>query len=492
MKNEKTKSRWTGIFFGPALTLFALIAIWKNETRFDFYRAAAGTKEITSFHDDLTGDTISFTGRMNQRLTIVGEYVESFTGYLRIQRIAEIYAWDKDKDSDGHTTWSTRWMSHAEANSRNNHIQQKLSSRTFVPPVYHVGELTVSVDEIELVDGYQNISPGLLTVQRNGLVPEGNYFYLRTQSRDSVGDERISYRGVPVPSIATYFGKLSAGRGVPDDQYRRSGIVNTLIQDSGVLHHIAAGDRGTALESIKGYLSRIKWTVRVVASIAVVLGVLIFFSSIVGWLYHIPVIGRMAQFGTFVAALAIGLTLSSVTMITACIVAHPLVLAGIIGLAVVGIGWIRNRGSQSQHILRTDLSKQFGHELSESEVKELEFLELAQLVMSDGKAVFDEQSILKQFARKQRWDQAKYEDLLSRAQRYASDYQSNLSNDQHLLLLIRLALADGSISPHELRLIRKSATMLGYSNAKVREMIDTARSTRHTISVDEASPALVG
>jgi len=492
LEDEDKKNRWTGILIGPALTLFALAAIWKNENRFDFYRASAETKEIASFHDEVADEAISFTGPMDPSLTMAGEYVESFTGFLLVQRSAEIYAWDEDKDSEGGTNWSRKWMSQLESNSRNRSLDQKLSSRRILPSEYRVGELTVTVDEIELVDAYQSIAPGQLTVQRQGLVPEGDYFYLRKQRSDNLGDERISYRGIPIPPIATYFGKLDAGRGVPDARHRRSGFVNELIRDSGVLHHVAAGDRKTALATIKGYLSRLKWSVRGIASAAVVVGVWLFFSTFVGWLYHLPVIGRVAEFGTFVAAMAIGLVLASVTMVTGYLIAHPLILVSIVCFIAIAVVWIRARGSQSQSRLRNDLSAQFGHELSGAELKELEFIELAQLVISDGKAVVNEVKVLKQFAHNQGWDQAKFADLLNQAKRSRQDHQNSVSNDQHLFLLIKIALADGNVSPQELRFIRKTASMLGYSNAKVRDLIHRVRHNTPAVTTGEVSPALVG
>ncbi|NCF85192.1 MAG: hypothetical protein GWQ08_06615 [Verrucomicrobiaceae bacterium] len=120
MANRK-KNRWAGIVFGPVLVFAALSAIWKNETRFDYHRAAAKTQEFVALGEALSGDLMSFTGDMNRELTMSGEYVDSFTGYLSVKRHAEIYAWDKD-ESDDSVTWKKKWMSSLESNSRNNSL----------------------------------------------------------------------------------------------------------------------------------------------------------------------------------------------------------------------------------------------------------------------------------------------------------------------------------------------------------------------------------
>jgi hypothetical protein len=141
--------------------------------------------------------------------------------------------------------------------------------------------------------------------------------------------------------------------------------------------------------------------------------------------------------------------------------------------------WIRRRGSQSQLRLRNELSGQYGHALSEEEIKELEFQELAQLVLVDGKSVTKEQKFLQQFARKQGWNQAKYERLLTEANSKRLSPQQTLSTDQHLDRLVRLAMADGSISPREIRYIRNAASKRGFSNAAVRDTLRRVRSESH-------------
>lgn len=479
MSSERSKNRWAGIFIGPALVVFSLMAIWKNETRFDFHRAAAKTQPMSSLAGASPGQVVSYTGPMDQNLTMSGEYVESFSGYLYVQRTAQIYAWDRDKDSDGHVKWNLRWMNHVESNNRNQGVRQELSSRRFQPSSYQVGDLSVTVQELQFVDASQYIPSEQLEIRREGLVGKDSYLYLYKNESQGLGDERVHYQAIPVPATATYFGKLESGQGVPDTTHQRTGFINGIIQDTGILHHLVAGDRPIALATMKAYLGRLKWIVRGIASSTVVLGLLILFSTIVGWLYHIPVIGRVVEAGAFIAALAIGIPLVIITMSAAYLIAHPIILLGIVLLGAATVAWIRWRGTRSQAALQDELAIQFGHDLTADETKELEFMELAQLAMSDGDWKPEEQAFLKQWARKHRWREDKVERLLSEARLRQQDVGNETTNDQHLLNLIRLALADGNVSPYELRSIRKTARRLGYDDSKIAEMMRGVRNGVH-------------
>lgn len=476
MANRK-KNRWAGIVFGPVLVFAALSAIWKNETRFDYHRAAAKTKEIVALGEALSGDLMSFTGDMNRELTMSGEYVDSFTGYLSVKRHAEIYAWDKD-ESDDSVTWKKKWMSSLESNSRNNSLTQELESRSFLPPDYEVGELKVTSDKIEFVDSNETIAAGSLTLKRSNLEIEGSeHLYLRKNRNDELGDERVSYSGVPVPETATYFGKFESQLGVPDTTHQRTGMINQMIQDSGILHHIVAGDREAALTTMKAHIGRLKWIVRGIGTACVVFGFSILFGTVIGVLFHIPFVGRIAEAGTFLLALAFGLPLAFITMIAAYLIANPIVLA-IIVLAVVTVFFkLRQRGRSSQAAMKNQLDKEYGRVLKDSELQELEFIQLAQLASSESGISEDEEKFLRQWARKHRWPDPKFEQLLAKAQAQSESANGDTisqTGEEHLLTLVRLALADGSMSQYEMKSIRRAAKKSGFDDSKIRDLMQQA------------------
>ncbi len=162
--SKRRRSRLVGIIIGPVITCLALMAIWKNETRFDFSRAAARTQPIRTPEDAAEEQRISHTGPMDGGLTIDGQYVQSFTGYLMVRRSAEVYAWDEHEDSDGDVTWSLKWMSSVESNSRNLGMRKQLTSKTLLPREYQVGALSVASEKIEFVESTRTIGPTSLVV----------------------------------------------------------------------------------------------------------------------------------------------------------------------------------------------------------------------------------------------------------------------------------------------------------------------------------------
>ncbi|NBC47069.1 MAG: hypothetical protein GVY22_03555 [Gammaproteobacteria bacterium] len=467
MESER-KNRWAGFLVGPAIVLIALGAIWKNENRFDYHQAAKKTQPAESVQALPSGQGFSYTGSMDQQLTLAGEYVDAFTGYLEVRRSAEIYAWEKDRDSDDRVTWSQRWMSRLESNSRNSGMTQRLSSRTFTPREYQVGDLTVEGARIELVDDAVTIPPADLQITDAALQPQGDYLYLSKGQSDNLGDERVRYTGIPVPLTATYFGKAEAGRGVADTSQARTGMINALIQDTGVLHHIVAGERETALATMAAHISRLKWIVRAVASVAVIVGFNLLFSAMLGFLYSVPVIGGLARSGSFLLSLAFGLPLILVTMLSGYLYANPLVLAAIAVLIVGGLVALGQRKQKTQKAVYRDLETQYGPKLQTLSMKELEFIELAKLVFSDDHLDPKEEEYLRRWSRKQGWNDTRFSEMLNRAKALGAGGPPSLNaTEEQLKNLIRLALADGDLSRSELQTIQHAARRLGFDQRRV-------------------------
>lgn len=466
------KNRWAGVVVGPIIVFIALAAIWKNENRFDYHQAAKKTQPVESPEALVPGQRFSYTGGMDQQLRLPGQYVDGFTGYLMVRRSAEIYAWEKETDSDDRVTWSRRWMSSLENNSRNDGIRQQLSSRTFTPPDYQVGDLSIDGSRIEFVDDAIDISPYDLDIKRPELQEQGGYLYLSKGQSDNLGDERVRYTGIPVPATATYFGKAEAGRGVADTSEARTGMISAIIQDSGVLHHIVAGGRDTALATMAAHLSRLKWIVRIAASVAVIIGFNLLFSTLLGFLYSVPLIGGLARSGAFLLSLVFGLPLILVTMLSGYLYANPLVLAVIAALMVTGIIALSRRKQKTQRAVYKDLEAQYGPKLQTLDMKELEFVELAKLVFADGQLDPKEEAFLRGWARKQGWSDARFADMLNRAKALGAGGPPSLNTTEaQLHNLIRLALADGDLSRSELNAIQHAAGRLGFDQKRLAGLI---------------------
>jgi hypothetical protein len=478
MAGKKNKNPWVGLIIGPAMIAFSVAGLWKNEHRFDYHKAARKTVPVDLVRGLQPDQIFSYTGTMNRGLTMKGNYVESFTGYLTVRRSAEIYAWHEEEDDDG-TSWSLQWMSHVESNSRNSGVVQQLSSHRYLPRTFQTGDLAIDTDRIEFVDPLVRIAPGSLVLSPDGkahnLHVQGEYLFLSKGATKGLGDERLSYRGLPVPDLATYFGRYGGERAVAHQAAQREGIINSMIHDTGVLHHLVAGGRDRALLTMKKHIQRLKMIVRGVGTLVNVLGWVILFSVFTRFLIHIPALGRLIQQGAGLLGLILGLTLSLLTIGAAYLTSHPLLLAVILAGAVGVIFLLKHNARQSQQTLRSGLEREVGHSLTSEQIKELQFTEMVRLAGADGQTDVAEIRYLHDWARHQGWNDTEIANLIQQAQLNPyGDGRSRATRD-HLLQLIRLALADGNLEEREMRTIRKAARDNGFHRNELSRMIQEAR-----------------
>ena len=106
-------------------------------------------------------------------------------------------------------------------------------------------------------------------------------------------------------------------------------MVDSMIQNTGVLHHLVAGERDVALRTMKRHIQRLKWIIRGIGTVVVVFGFIFLFASIVRFLYAIPFLGRIAETGAFLLALAIGIPTSLSSIALGFVSGNPILLLAI-------------------------------------------------------------------------------------------------------------------------------------------------------------------
>ncbi len=474
MASKKKNSKVPGFIIGPLLVIASVSALWKNETRFDYHKAAKETVPVAVLDQVKENQKLSYSGEMDQSLALPGKYIQTFTGYLIVHRSAEIYCWERDEDEDGDVTWSKQWMSSVEGNSRNDGIRQKLNSGRILPPSYKVGDLEVVSEKIEFVDSRVNVLPGPLPKTEEGseLGVDDTYLTLRKGQPENLGDERVSYRAIPVPPSATWFGKFSGGEGIADTAEVRSGMINSLIKDTGVLHHLVAGEREIALQTMKKHIERLKWIVRGIGTGTTVFGLIFFFSSFLRFLYPIPVIGRIAETGTFVISLLLGIPLAATTIILGFVAGNPLLLIPIGVILLVGFLFVVHLGKKQKkkgENLKQQLDSEYGHALKPEELQKMEYREMAGLLTSRGQGIGEvESQALNQFAKTNGIESEERESLLEEVRENPPPFETA---EYHLRNIIRMSVADGRLTPKEIRSIREAAELAGYSREEFRKLM---------------------
>ncbi len=467
----ETKKKGNPLILGLILLGASIGAIWKNEHRFDYYKAAEATDPAESVGDLAPDHLFSHTGKMNQELTLEGHYVQSFQGYLEVRRSAKIYAWDRDEDEDDGVSWSKEWMSSLQDNQRNKDLRKLLTFANIRPKSYQVSELTIDPREIQFVDKKEEISPSKLQLSEQGasrgLAVQGEYIYLAKGGEDELGDERLSYDGLPVPETATYFGKWGDGTAVVHQAEKKSGFISSIIEDKGILHHLVAGGRETALDSIKADLARLKNIVRTVSLLVASIGGGVFFSSLTRFLIFIPVIGPLINRISGWLGMLIGFVLGLITLVLAFLTSQSLILVPFILVIAAGLFFLGKNATSKRERVQEQLTKTLGHSPSQNELEELEFIKLWQLVADDGEISDSEQKRLNKWTKRHRWSSEHVAELTQRGQ----EELSGTSPRENLQSLIQFSLADGHIDRAEMKSLEHAAKKMGIRGPELSTMI---------------------
>ncbi len=90
-RNRRNKG---GVVFGPIIMLGAILCLWTNEGRFDYYQAAKKAQVLAAPLESASYQSVAFTVKLGT-LEIGGRYIEKLPGYLQVQELAEIYSWER-------------------------------------------------------------------------------------------------------------------------------------------------------------------------------------------------------------------------------------------------------------------------------------------------------------------------------------------------------------------------------------------------------------
>jgi len=476
---SKKNNKLAGIIIGPVMVIGGMMALWENEGRFNYYEAAKETTPIQSINTH-PGETISYTSDLDTSIPIAGYYVKEFMSYLLVERRAEIYSWEEDTDSDGNTTWSKGWYSSLDNNHRNNGLVQKLRSGDLYPDRYVVGDMTISPEKIHFVDDDVDVSINNISLSDKGralgLSRTGYYLYLRKGRSDNLGDERISYTGIPVSKVASYFGLVSGGQGVGKQFDISTSWVSGIIGNDGMLHHLVNGERDVALDKIESYFNKVVWFTRLGGTLAIIFGFHIFFSIFVGLLYRIPLLGDLVEMGVFVVSLILGLVISLFIIVTSLLV-HNLftITLPVIGLLVAIVYFKRRSANTSEHareILSRAVTK--AENTSQPNLTEQTFTHLAGMALAENSLSKKENKILVKWGSEQGISESRMKELFDDVKK--TNISAKVISRKDLELLILMALSDGDLSSREMHLLQKYGEKISMSSAELKNIINDIES----------------
>ena len=191
------------------------------------------------------------------------------------------------------------------------------------------------------------------------------------------------------------------------------------------------------------------------------------FGSAVGFLYHLPIIGSVAEWGVFVISLILGLTLSIITILVSYLAHHPIIL--ILFLLMFAGAWIliKGKAANSQQKIKARVDLDMGHQLTRDELAELQFIELLRLAKADQKVDAEERKYLSQWAKRHGWNKEKTQELIQRAKR--DEDTSSTEFSVNIYGRHSTCVKDGQLHRYELNTILTTAKQNGYSSSDGRK-----------------------
>ena len=472
---SKIKNKYAGVIVGPVFVIGGMMALWENEGRFNYYEAARDTTPIQWITDNV-GQTISYTKDLDSTIPIPGSYVKEFNSYLMIERRAEIYSWQEDTDSDGETEWNLGWYSRLDNNSRNRGLVKKLRSGDLYPDKYIVGELTISPEKIHFVDDEVDVSLNNLELTEQGKVlglsRAGYYLYLRKGQRDNLGDERVSYTGIPVSKVASYFGLVDGGKGIGKQFDISTSWISNIIGNDGMLHHLVIGERAMALDKIESYFNAVVWVTRIGGTVAIIFGLSVFFNVMVGLLYRIPLLGELLRAGVFIASVLLGSIISLTIIMTSMVIHNALTIAIPIIVIIITFNYFTRRSSNTSKHAREILSKEVVNTLNTQGVNLVEqtFSHFTAMALEENGLDKKEKKILVNWGKEQGLNEVRMKELFDEVKNTKVSVKVISRKDLELLTLI--ALSDGDLSNRELHLLQKYSDKINLPREDLTSMIN--------------------
>lgn len=465
----------------------SIITLWKNEGRFNYYRAAKEATVVSDVDYANPRKLNAYTGLL-QLEPLTGHYIEQYGRYYFIHERAQIFAWRRRKDSDG-VSWSQRWQDTHQRNSRNANIRQTLHGRRIGPNNYSVDDLVIQGRNLHFANALVMIEPDRLELselgEHAGLVAAEEGFYLRhhEQGDDRIGDERLLIEGIPAEERVTYFGKIEESRAVGQQEKTPKGFISGLIQDDGWLHHLVNGDRDRALQTMKKHLTSLQQKVRFAGTAGIVFGISGLLNSLMHLLLGIPVIGALTRHGSLLIGVVIGAPISLAVIGLGAAFHNPgVAILIVLALACLVFGLYllreRSKANAQSYVAAHDapknaLSADESIDTPDHAALERPFRNLVRLALEDGKLSKNENDFLARWGRSRGMDDERIVALFEEAKRDThADIEATGVED--FPYLVTICLLDGTLSPKEWRYLKQFGHAIGMNDAQVRTTVQRA------------------
>lgn len=339
-----------GAILGVALFFGSFFVLWTNEGRTNWAKVAASSTAVdpASVNPSTEGKFIAATGSLVSAEQLGDAPYLQPGSYLKLDRNVEMFAWQESEHSEttkelgGSSTtkttyeYSKGWTSSPQDSQRfevpQNHTNppQRVKSDSWTVGQATVGAYNLNAAELEMPSTSEvRLNSEILDSQSANKLSGGYIFIGRgTLENPQLGDLRIQYASVPNNIRATVFG-LQQGNAIVPYQYRNEGTFFRAL----------AGDRATAIGELQTEHTLWTWILRLVGFLMMWIGMSLALGPITAVMNVLPMLGDASGCAigaaTFGAALALSVITVIISIIAHSIIALLLILAVIIGGAVL-------------------------------------------------------------------------------------------------------------------------------------------------------------
>lgn len=359
--SDKLGSSCFALILGVLLFLgsFGLL-VW-NEGKLNLATVAQSAIDISTIADPTTAQAklVSVTDRIMTAVPLGDDRFLLPGKYVVVDRTVEMYAWDEQQKTErrkqigGSETQVTTYTyeSHWSVNpknsndfkySQNHHNPPKaISDQLFKVAAAQVGQYALDMNSFSRISERRASCDGTGTISEWGqggtiYLPQTGYLQLSAQNSQvnggalrtdryifqgsgapqapQIGDLRVCYSVLPVDTVVTVFGKLDQSRITP------------YLHHQGVMYRLLPGTRQAAIATLTQEHNLWTWIFRGGGFLMMWFGLILLGSPFSAVLDVIPGVGSFAEGFTLISSLIAAFLLSTVTILAAMLLNHPIAL----------------------------------------------------------------------------------------------------------------------------------------------------------------------
>ncbi len=353
---ERIKDSIKGVFVGIILFCLAFPLIFWGERRTNIGEVVEKAQEVdlSTPQTGLDGKPIRGMGTMEAQTPALDTEFLATGKFLFLQRIPEIFSWEEKKETkkekEGNKEvekitykYEKKWVTEPQDSSKFKRPQTpsngklSLTKKEVYAENVSVGKFKVDPTRIDLHYGVSDITfSNEQWVPGDGRYPSGRYLYSRNgaDTNSLIGDERIGYRGWPLPDGGQ---KVTVAGSISGDQ-----LGAMVYDESEKLFILFPGTSQELVARLKTEHSMTTWIIRIVGFFFIWGGMSLMIGPFTTMLEFIPLLGSFGSglIHMFLGALALFLAVVTIIfakMFIVVLLIAAMVIGGLIFAVFKGI-----------------------------------------------------------------------------------------------------------------------------------------------------------